>query len=85
MTIHEYEKIYDDCPHFKELAKFAAGSDFLTLSWHYVQAKNYVGVIRLPSGFQVEIMPKIKATDDKLRWLVVEMLCTLKDFAGKNF
>lgn len=85
MTIHEYEKIYDDCPHFEELAKFAAGSDFLTLSWHYVQAKNYVGVIRLPSGFQVEILPKIKANDDKLRGLVVEMLRTLKNFAGKKF
>ena len=86
MTIHEYEKIYsDDCPHFDELAKFAEASDFLTLSWRYVQAKNFVGVIRLPSGFQIEILPKIYAPDDKLRGLVVEMLRTLKNFAGKNF
>ena len=86
MTFREYEKIFPaDCPHFDELTKFAQASDFLSLNWRYVQAKNYVGVICLPSGFQIEILPKLDAPADKLRGLVVEMLRTLKDFAGKKF
>ena len=85
MTIHEYEKIYaEDCEHFDELRKFAEASEFLNLSWKYVQAKNYIGVIRLPSGFQIEILPKLQAPDEKLRGLVVEMIHVLmKD--GKKF
>lgn len=51
----------------------------------FVQAKNYVGVIRLPSGFQIEILPKLDAPHDDLRGLLVKMLSTLKDFAGKKF
>ena len=51
----------------------------------FVQAKNYVGVIRLPSGFQIEILPKLDAPNEKLRGLVVEMLRTMKDFSCKKF
>ena len=86
MTIREYEKIFPaDCPHFDELANFAETGKFFSVSRRYVQAKNFVGVIRLPSGFQIEILPKMDAPVDKLRGLVVEMLRTLKDFAGKKF
>ncbi|MBR1807355.1 MAG: McrC family protein [Selenomonadaceae bacterium] len=85
-TVREYEKIFaDDCPHFDELFKFAAASEFLDLGWRHVQAKNYVGVIRLPSGFQLEILPKIDGSVDELRCLVVKMLRTLKNFSGKKF
>lgn len=90
LTVREYESIYkDDCPNFDELIKFTEASDFLSLSWRrnsgvFVQAKNYVGVIRLPSGFQIEILPKLDAPADDLRGLVVKMLRTLKDFAGKK-
>lgn len=86
LTIREYEKIYAaDCPNFDELRNFAEAGEFFNLSWRYVQAKNYVGVIRLPSGFQIEILPKLDAPEDKLRRLVVEMLRTLKDFSYKKF
>lgn len=86
ITVREYEKIFAaDCPHFDELAKFADASKFLSLGWNYVQAKNFVGTIRLPDGFQVEILPKLDASADKLRGLVVDMLRTLKNFAGKKF
>lgn len=89
--IHEYEKIFgDDCEHFDELIKFTEASEFLSLGWQrqrgaYVQAKNYIGVIRLPSGFQIEILPKLNEHEDKLRGLVVEMLRSLKDFSYKKF
>ena len=88
LTVREYEKISaDDCPHFDELIKFAAASDFLSLGWRYVQAKNFVGVIRLSNGYQIEILPKIYDGDDpnSLRGLVVKMLRTLKNFSGKTF
>lgn len=55
------------------------------LGWNFIQAKNFVGVIRLPSGFQLEILPKIDGDESKLRGLVVEMLRTLKDFSHKKF
>ena len=93
ITVREYQKIFAaDCPCFDELSKFTEAADFLSLGWQrnggaYVQAKNYVGVIRLPGGFQIEILPKIHACDDaaNLRGLVVEMLRSLNEFAGKNF
>ena len=88
MIVREYEKIFaDNCQNFDELIKFAQASEFLSLGWQFVQAKNYVGVIQLPSGFQLEILPKIYEGGDeiKLRRLVVEMICTLKDFKFKKF
>lgn len=93
ITIREYQKIFAaDCPCFDELSKFTEAGDFLSIGWQrnggaYVQAKNYVGVIRLPGGFQIEILPKIYACDDdaNLRGLVVKMLRSLDEFAGKKF
>ena len=95
LTVREYEKIFAaNCPKFDELIKFAEASEFLSLSWQrqcgaYVQAKNYIGVIRLPSGFQIEILPKIykaiDATEEELRALVVKMLRSLKNFNNKKF
>lgn len=91
ITIHEYERIFAaDCPEFDELIKFSEAGDFLSLGWQrgrgaYVQAKNYVGVIRLPSGFQIEILPKLDAPIENLRELVAKMICTLPDFKFKKF
>ena len=91
ITIREYEKIFaNDFEHFDELSKFVEASEFLSLGWQrnsvaYVQAKNYVGVICLLSGFQIEILPKLDALKENLRELVVEMIRTLKNFPGKKF
>ncbi len=91
ITIREYEKIFaNDCEHFDKLSKFVEASEFLSLGWQrnggaYVQAKNYVGVICLPSGSQIEILPKLDAPKENLRGLVVDMICTLKNFPGKKF
>lgn len=91
LTVREYGFIYkDDCPPFDELIKFTEASEFLSLGWRrnsgvFVQVKNYVGVIRLPSGFQIEILPKLDAPHDDLRGLLVKMLRTLRNFAGKKF
>ena len=90
LTVREYEKIFaENCPHFDELIKFTEASEFLSFGWQrnsgvFVQAKNYIGVIRLPSGFQIEILPKLDTPHDDLRGLVVKMLRTLKNFAGQK-
>ncbi len=55
----------------------------------YVSFKNYVGIIQLKSGLQIEILPKIDFSDDKdnqkLKTVFINMLKTLKTFKGKSF
>lgn len=49
-----------------------------------VQVTSYVGVIRAPDGFQIEVLPKVgKAIGGgakEARQLLIEMLCCLKGF-----
>jgi 5-methylcytosine-specific restriction enzyme subunit McrC len=49
-----------------------------------VQVTNYVGVIRCPSGFQIEVLPKTGSANERgaveARQLLVEMLCCLNGF-----
>lgn len=48
-----------------------------------VQVTSFVGVIRAPDGFQIEVLPKVgEANDDvsKTRQLLIEMLCCLQGF-----
>jgi 5-methylcytosine-specific restriction enzyme subunit McrC len=51
---------------------------------HAVQVTNYVGVIRAPDGFQIEVLPKVAkvAGEDKgeVRRLLIDMLCCLRGF-----
>ena len=52
----------------------------------YVQIKNYVGLIQLKSGFQIEILPKIyMAEEDDNKKIFLKMLKSMKDFDGKSF
>ena len=55
-----------------------------------ISFNNYVGMIQLPSGMQIEILPKIDLGDgdiDDLRTkkVFLKMLRTMKDFEGKVF
>ncbi len=93
VTISEYEKIFAaDCEFFDELVKYLGASEFLSLGWQknggkFIQAKNYVGTIRLPSGFQIEILPKIykhEGDEENLRGLVMKMIHALMK-GGKKF
>lgn len=48
-----------------------------------VQVTSYVGVIRAPNGYQIEVLPKVgKAIGgvDEARQLLIEMLCCLPGF-----
>jgi 5-methylcytosine-specific restriction enzyme subunit McrC len=51
---------------------------------HVVQVTSFVGVIRAPNGFQIEVLPKVgKAIGGgvvEARQLLIEMLCCLQGF-----
>lgn len=51
---------------------------------HVIQVTSFVGVIRAPDGFQIEVLPKIgKAMINstiEVRQLLIDMLCCLKEF-----
>lgn len=55
-----------------------------------IQAKNYVGMIQLESGYQVQILPKIDFADDNnpeaaSSRIFINMLKSLHSFPGKVF
>jgi 5-methylcytosine-specific restriction enzyme subunit McrC len=49
-----------------------------------IQMTNYVGVVRAPDGFQIEVLPKIgkaiAGDEGETRQLLIEMLCCLGGF-----
>ncbi len=53
----------------------------------YIQFKNYVGLIQLKTGFQIEVLPKIDmvSSDEQNKKLFMKMLRSLKEFEGKSF
>ena len=56
-----------------------------------IQARNYVGLVQLESGFQIQILPKIDFMDDdgdtnaSTMKVFLKMLRSMKDFPGKVF
>ncbi len=55
-----------------------------------ISFNNYVGMIELPSGVQIEILPKIDFGNDeddgaRTKKVFLKMLRTMKDFEGKVF
>ena len=54
----------------------------------YIAVKNYVGIIEMKNGFQIEILPKITfgiSEQDKTKFVFLKMLRCLKEFNGKLF
>lgn len=101
-TVKEYDKIFSvdiGKKNFDELIEFAkefngtGDSDdifkFIKLGYNrgdFVQMKNYVGLIQLPSGFQIEILPKIFNGDNDLdvKKIFIKMLRSLRKFRGNR-
>ena len=54
-----------------------------------IQAKNFVGLIQLESGYQIQILPKVdfgtNDTGKTTEEVFIDMLKTMKDFPGKVF
>ncbi|MEK5037331.1 McrC family protein [Sporosarcina sp. FSL K6-3457] len=65
--------------------------DFFTITTRrhvgkIIRVKNYVGMIHLATGVQIEILPKIHShTTGDIRKIFLKMLKTLKDFPTKVF
>lgn len=89
---------------FEELEKFilafednesAEAMDFLKLGMRrnvgkVIQAKNYVGLIQMKNGFQVQILPKISLNENdtdmnQTKRIFLKMLRSMKDFPSKVF
>ena len=96
---------YLDAKHFKELEHFireytseeehADALEFMKIGYKrnvgdVISFNSNVGIIELPSGFQIEILPKISFDDEdsnnaKTKRVFLNMLCCLKEFEGKAF
>lgn len=55
-----------------------------------IKINNYVGLIELPSGFQIEILPKVEfkekyTKENRTKKVFLKMLQSLKNFNGKAF
>lgn len=53
-----------------------------------VSFKNYVGLIQLENGFQIQILPKIMFVSeekDQTKQVFIKMLCSMKEFPCKTF
>lgn len=85
---------------FKELENFilsfnesdnADAMDFLKMGVRrnvgkVIQAENYVGIIQLKNGFQVQILPKISYNElEDTKKTFLRMLRSMKDFPSKVF
>ncbi len=96
---------YLDEKHFAELEKFikeyssddedADILEFMKLGYkrgvgNTITFNSNVGIIELPSGFQIEILPKINLDGEDAEFsgtkrIFLNMLCCLKEFDGKSF
>ncbi len=96
---------YLDQKYFEELEHFireytsdeehADALEFMKIGYrrnvgNTITFNNNVGIIELPSGFQIEILPKVSFDDDdtgniKTKRIFLNMLCCLKEFEGRAF
>ena len=96
---------YLDEKHFAELEHFireytsdeknADALEFMKIGYRrnvgdIISFNSNVGIIELPSGFQIEILPKISLDDEdsknsKTKNVFLNMLRCLKEFEGKSF
>ncbi len=87
-------------PHFDELKKFITDFQFQNANdeniFNYfnvsyrpngetITIKNYVGLIELKNGYQIEILPKANLTESEARQIVLKMLQSLFNFKSKSF
>ncbi len=54
-----------------------------------ISVNNYVGMIQMKNGFQIEVLPKIDLAESdnnmETKKIFMKMLCSMKDFPGKSF
>ena len=103
--INDKELIYLEKEIFAELYKFVrenTSEDDTTVALDFfkafskkgvgdvIQARNYVGLVQLESGYQIQVLPKIDfvndgETDSSTIKVFIKMLRSMNDFPGKVF
>lgn len=71
------------------------GLDFMKIEYRrgvgeVVFVRNYVGLLQLKNGFQIQILPKIsfcagEEGEEKTKKIFLHMLSSIKEFSGKEF
>ena len=86
-----FEEFLKFAKEFNADGKFEDVSKFIRSGYNrdigdFVQIKNYVGLIQLPSGFQIEILPKIYNGDNEsdVKKIFLKMLRSVWQFAGNK-
>lgn len=92
------EDIFNDLEEFiREYTSCDEGADafdFLKIGYRRhigrtISVNNYVGMIQMKNGFQIEVLPKIDLADsedtDTTKKIFMKMLSSMKDFPGKAF
>lgn len=65
--------------------------NYLRNAGEVLSIKNFVGILQLPSGFQIQILPKIDFGNNyedntkKTKYIFLSMLKSLRNFPGKTF
>lgn len=78
---------------FEAEEKEADALEFLKIGYSrevgdYITVKNYVGLIEMKNGFQIEILPKVsfsEGEEDRTKSVFLKMLRSLKEFNSKVF
>lgn len=93
------EKVFEDLCDFvrdfsNESSEESDAIDFMRFSvkkpvGDVITLKNYVGLIQLENGWQIEVLPKISLSDDnenrKTKQIFLNMLRSMRDFPSKVF
>lgn len=93
---HEFDDLVTFVKEFTGTADSADALDFMRLSYKkpygdIITVKNYVGLIQMKNGFQVQVLPKIAFNGDedlnneKTKRIFLKMLRSMKNFPGKVF
>lgn len=87
-TYRELESFVKEC---NSDDVFGETGDFFSIGFKKhigdtITAKNYVGLIQLKSGYQIQVLPKIYLGDSaaSTKQIFLKMLRTMKDFPGKS-
>ena len=91
----EFDNLVAFIHEFTGDADSADALDFMKIGYRrnvgeVVTIKNYVGLIQLKNGFQIQVLPKIAFGEEdeanvKTKKVFLKMLCSMKDFPCKVF
>lgn len=91
----EFEELLAFLQEFSGKEDRADALDFMKLSYQrnvgeVITLKNYVGLIQMKNGFQLQVLPKLSFGEEeqgtaRTKQVFLKMLCSMRDFPGKAF